>query len=364
MSLPTVQVVTNEQDLLRLRPAWDDLYARAHQPFVSQSFEWVWCVWKNLMHEGPLRCIFIWQDGRLVLVWPAAIVRYHCFWTAEVPLATAGDYIDFLAEMSPESATYAQLAWQNRSRKADFTLISRVRVCSLLHQVLAREEAKPVQHLPARYVDWRQFTDWNAYYRNLSERRSIERRRRRLLEVGNVSFKATDDINEVQALSRWMLHHKQIWLTARGGQSPWVGSKRYQKFLQSIPEELNKSGHMVAFLLLLDDKRVAVTMGVVGTSRLILLHNADDQEFRQFSPQHLLTIRVLEWACERGLIVDFCFGAEGYKVGFAPSNCPVQDYRFPNSKFGELHEFLMSQKSAQKAIRLRRFVRQPSIVRE
>lgn len=363
-SSPRVQIVTEEHDLLRLASVWDDLYARAYQPFVTQSFEWVWCVWKKLMRDGRLRFIFVWQQERLVLVWPAVIVPYHRFWTAEVPVATGGDYIDFLAEMSPESGDFAQLAWQNRSRNADLTVVSRVMVSSLLHEVITREGARPVQSLPARYVDWSQFTDWTAYYKSLSERRAIARRQRRLLERGSVSFKVADEINEIRTLSEWTLRHKEIWLSARGSQSTWVGSKSYEDFLLSIPRELKKYGYIAAFALLLDGGTIAVQICVVGTSRIILLHNADDLQFRQFSPQHILTIRVLEWAYERRLTVDFCFGAEPYKEGFAPGNCPVEDYRVPNSQFGKIHEFLMSQNSAKTAISLRRVIRQLSIVRK
>jgi CelD/BcsL family acetyltransferase involved in cellulose biosynthesis len=363
-SSPRVQIVTEEQDLIGLAPAWDDLYARAYKPFVTQSFEWVYSVWKNLIRHGRLRFISVWQKDRLALVWPAVIVPYHRFWTAEVPVASPGDYIDFLAETSPETPVLARLAWQNRSRNADLTIVSRVRASSLLHQVITGEAAKPLQTQPARYLDWTQFTDWNAYYRNLSERRSIARRQRRLIDLGNVSFKAVDGINEVRTLSEWMLRHKEIWLSAKGRQSTWVGSKRYEDFLQSIPQELKKFGYIAAFGLFLDARTIAVQICVVGMSRIILLHNAYDQEFREFSPQHILTIRVLEWAYERRLTVDFCVGSEPYKNGFAPENCPVEDYRFPNSWFGKLHECLMSQINPKTANMLLRVVRQIRILRK
>jgi CelD/BcsL family acetyltransferase involved in cellulose biosynthesis len=337
-----VQIITNEQDLLRLASACDDLYSRAYQPLVSLSFEWVWCVWKKLMPKGKLRFICIWKRDRLVLVWPAVIVNYHRLWNAEVPVATFGDYIDYLVESSPEAEAYAQLAWENRSRDVDFNLLSHVRVSSLLHKAITKEPAKPLKTLPARYVDWSQFADWTAYYRSRSERRAIARRERRLLEVGKVSFEATVDINEVQAVSEWMLRYKETWLAARGGKSTWVGSKSYEDFLRSIPQELKKFGYVVAFALLLDGRSIAVQIAVVGESRMILLHNADDPEFRQYSPEHILTMRVLEWAYKKRLTADFCFGAEPYKEGYAPENCPVEDYRFPNSAFGRIHEFLMA----------------------
>jgi len=254
----------------------------------------------------------------------------------------AGDYIDFLFEPSPEAETFAKLAWQNRSWKADLALIGRVRVSSLLHRVLAGQAVIPVQSQPARYLEWDQFTDWTAYYRSLSERRSIASRQRKLVERGNVSFEAANEVSEVWKLSEWMVRHKEVWLAAKGGPSPWVGSRSYEKFLFSAPGDLRKDGSIAAFALLLDGRPIAVQICVIGMSRLIRLHDAYDQEFRAFSPQHILTIRVMEWAYERRLAVDFCFGAEPYKKVFLPGNCPVEDYRIANSQFGKLHEFLRS----------------------
>ena len=337
-----VQVVTDEQELLRLAPFWNELFARADRPFVSQSFEWSWCVWKNLMKGARLRCIFLWEGDRLVLVWPAAIVRHHRVWAAEIPIATPGDYVDFLAERSPAAQAYARLAWQRRYRKADLTLIGRVRESSLLHQLITSLAVRPVQRQPARYVDWDQFKDWPAYYRSLSGRRSIASRQRRLLERGSISFKETDTTEEIQLLSAWMFRHKEVWLAARGGGSPWLGSKSYERFLLSVVQELRRYGRIVAFALLLNDQVIAVQICVVGMARLIRLHDAYDEDYRKFSPQHILTVQVLERAYERGLIADFCFGAEPYKEVFLPANCPVEDFRIAISQFGRMHEFARS----------------------
>jgi hypothetical protein len=126
--------------------------------------------------------------------------------------------------------------------------------------VIKKQGAKPVQSLPARYIDWSQFPNWAAYHRSLSERRAIARRQRRLLERGSVSFEVADEINEVQNLSEWMLRHKETWLSVKGRQSTWVGSKSYEEFLLSIPRKLKKYGYMAAFALLLDGRAIAVQL--------------------------------------------------------------------------------------------------------
>jgi hypothetical protein len=248
------------------------------------------------MRNGQLRFIFVWRDDKLVLVWPAVIVSYERFWTAEVAVAGGGDYVDYLVEDSPQAGCYAQLAWQNRSRRADLFVLSRIRVNSLLHQVIAAQLRKPYLCLPGRYVDWSDYRDWAAYYGTLSERRGIARRRRRLEEHGRISIQVARERDEIRALIEWMFRNKEVWLANRGAKSPWVGSKDYERFLHAASGELKTHGYLAAFAIRLDGKTIAVQVCLVGTSQIILLHNADDQQFRQFSPQHVLTVYVLEWA--------------------------------------------------------------------
>jgi CelD/BcsL family acetyltransferase involved in cellulose biosynthesis len=278
----------------------------------------------------------------LVLIWAAAIVRTHRLWAAEVPIVSGGDYVDFLAEKSSEAEAWAALAWGKRSTEVDLTLLSRVRISSLLYRVLTEKAMAPSQRTPARYVDWDQFANWAAYYKSLPERRSIASRQKKLSERGKVSFRIVEEVNELWDLSAWMLRHKQAWLAARGGTSPWVGSNKYERFLRSVLSEVKQYGHINAFVLLLDDRTIAVQICIVGMSHLTRLHDAYDEEFRAFSPQHILTIPVMEWAYERRLTVNFCFGAEPYKKVFLPLDCPVADYRILNSPFGRLYELLSS----------------------
>jgi CelD/BcsL family acetyltransferase involved in cellulose biosynthesis len=217
---PRIQIVTVQGELQRLAYAWDDLYRRACKPMIIQSFEWIWCLCNKLMRNGQLRFIFVWRDDKLVLVWPAVIVSYERFWTAEVAVAGGGDYVDYLVEDSPQAGCYAQLAWQNRSRRADLFVLSRIRVNSLLHQVIAAQLRKPYLCLPGRYVDWSDYRDWAAYYGTLSERRGIARRRRRLEEHGRISIQVARERDEIRALIEWMFRNKEVWLANRGAKSP------------------------------------------------------------------------------------------------------------------------------------------------
>ena len=158
----------------------------------------------------------------------------------------------------------------------------------------------------------------------------------------------------MRELVEWMFRNKEVWLEKRRAKSPWVGSKDYERFLHAASGELKTHGYLAAFAILLDAKPIAVQVCLVGASQTILLHNADDQQFRQFSPQHILTVHVLEWACAQQLTVEFCVGSEPYKAAFAPADWPIEEFCIPNSLSGKLHEFIAAMKSTQGAAFLRR----------
>ena len=251
-----------------------------------------------------------------------------------------------MLKKSSEAEAYARLAWENR-KGMDFTAIERVRMPSLLHRVLTERANVPTQSTPVPYVEWDQFANWDAYDKSLTGRRTMAKMQRRLRERGNVSIRVIEAVEELQDLTTWMLRHKEVWLKARGGGSPWLGTKGYEEFLLSICS-VKQSGHMIGFALLLDDRQIAVKTCAVGKSYLICLNDADDVEFRPLSPQHMLTISIMQWAYERRLNVNFGWGGEPYKKVYLPLDASVVDYKIVNSPFGRLHEVLRSTKDVLK----------------
>jgi len=295
------------------------------------------------MRGEHLRFIFVWYQDRLVLVWPGMITRHNRFWKAEVPVATNADYVDFLAEDSPEAESFARLAWQNRALDAHLMVVGMVRVTSLLHKVLTSQGARPIGHTtPAYFVEWHGVKNWNAYYQNIIGRKDMDRRRRRLFERGKISFRSAEDLDEFCAACDWMVQQKKIWMKEKGRRAAWGDTERYEGFLRTIRQELKTFGQMAAFTLLLEDKPIAVAICIVEASRIIHLRGAYDPEFRMFSAQHLLTLHLLEWGYERNLSADFCCGTDPYKKAFAPSYCSVEDFAIPNSLFGRVGAFVIS----------------------
>jgi hypothetical protein len=42
----TVEIVKDPKVFQTLQPDWDRLFQRSDRPYLSQSFEWTWCVWE------------------------------------------------------------------------------------------------------------------------------------------------------------------------------------------------------------------------------------------------------------------------------------------------------------------------------
>ncbi len=87
------EIVTEAEDFRRLRGDWDDLFRRAANPDVSQSFEWVFAAWEAVARprSGRLNIVVLRENGRAVLIWPLAVYRHRRYWRAVHPILPSED---------------------------------------------------------------------------------------------------------------------------------------------------------------------------------------------------------------------------------------------------------------------------------
>ena len=84
-----LEIVTDVQRLLSLKPHWDDLCHRSIDYNFSQSFQWCLASWTIMIlpQQRRLYCLVGWLDNRMVLMWPFVKVR-HGLWSMLRPLAS------------------------------------------------------------------------------------------------------------------------------------------------------------------------------------------------------------------------------------------------------------------------------------
>ena len=73
-----LEIVTDVQQLLSLKPHWDDLCHRSIDYNFSQSFQWCLASWNIMVppQQRRLYCLVGWLDNRIVLMWPFVNVRH------------------------------------------------------------------------------------------------------------------------------------------------------------------------------------------------------------------------------------------------------------------------------------------------
>jgi CelD/BcsL family acetyltransferase involved in cellulose biosynthesis len=351
---PEIGLVADEAGLHALEQDWDDLFRRAASPRLTQSFEWSRAVWQTILRpagDKRLHCVTIRRDGRLVLILPMVLAPLHRFWTAAVPLGTQGDYTDVLVEASDDAPALISMVWRafEESRVSDFVFLDRVREDCLLFQVLKARSFETFEIQPAPYTRWRNYADWNAYWRSRSPatRSNIDRRHRRLAELGQVSFRIIDDPEEHRAAIAWMMAHKKSWRDEKNKRpAPWLESRDYEHFLSSGIDSFKKAGRLAVFALYSGDRLIAVQINRVDAVGVESCHITYDLEFSKYGPGQILHKFSLEWAFNNRVPCDFLFNHSKTKMDFSTGICEVHKFRLVMSRRGRIHEQLRAAKAS------------------
>lgn len=309
-----VEVVTDAQALIGLQPEWDELYARAGAPYLSQSFAWCRCAWETMARPRGARlfCIVVRREGRLALVWPLVVIRRRRFWRAVTALGGVEDYADLLIEEAPDRADLVTIAWQalRDHCRADLVHLARVRVDTPLYEVLIRAGGRAIEVQQAPCLTWDGHGDWQSYWLSRSRkfRSDLDRRQRRLGDAGAVSFEMAAGERCSEAV-RWMFRRKEEWRTRKGiGHSSSIGVPQYEQFLARMPAHLGRVGNLVAFSLCVDGELIATQITAVTEAAVEAMHIAYDPRYARFHPGLILSRYVVAWACERRLPYDFRAG--------------------------------------------------------
>jgi CelD/BcsL family acetyltransferase involved in cellulose biosynthesis len=198
-----VGLVTDESGLRTLKPEWDDLYRRSADRHYSQSFDWCWCGWTTVAKPRgrKLLCLVATDANRVVLIWPLVVDR-RALWSAARPLGSeTTEYSAVLVEDGAEADARMDLAWRalKETSGCDVLQVPFVRDGSALHRLIAAQRAFSFTEVfTISTVDWRESPTWEAYYRSLDKKHRLDigRRRRRLMESGNVAFAAAVDADQ------------------------------------------------------------------------------------------------------------------------------------------------------------------------
>jgi CelD/BcsL family acetyltransferase involved in cellulose biosynthesis len=337
------ELITSEAGFAALEPEWTRLAAAVPDAFLAQGFAWCWAGWRTTAQpRGRRLAIFtVREGGRLVLVWPMARVwRGLC---AElIPLGSeATDYNPLLVAPSPRAGAYvrAALAMIRQEARGGLVAVPLLRadhpaagVIAMAPKVLARDV------LPAPHIEIGGPAGIAAYEQAMSKnlRRGIERRRRRLEELGTVRFEVITDPSEFAALLDWTIAAKAKWLREHALQSPFLEDPHYREFWLDMQRAGGTDRQVCGIALKLDGKTIAAKVVALTPSRLEGFLTTFDAEFARFSPGQILLLDSLRWCAQNGLDYDFRIGDEAYKWDWTDCSVKVTSYVLPLGRAGQL----------------------------
>lgn len=164
---------------------------------------------------------------------------------------------------------------------------------------------------------------WQAFYgqqRSKSTRKDLERRRRRLGDLGQLQFQRHQQREDIQSVfpklfelyeKRW----EQKYLTIS------FAGPRERDFYPAMALDFARQGRLDLVTLELDGRVLAFSLGVLHNHRFTWLITAHDPDYAKYFPGELMLVQVLESVFNRGDIEEFDFtrGEESYKYKWADS---------------------------------------------
>ena len=324
--MANVKVLETVADLSALREEWEELASRCPEHRLSQRYRWAAVAWRTVAapRGRRLHILTLRSGGRLVGVWALVSHLDKGLRVVRQLGAESSEYTEPLVEPGPHQGEWFERLWKAVRPLGDLLFMPHVRSDSPLARLTGRfclrcfvdNELNAPQILRAAYPDW------EAYLATVttSHRSNLRRKRRRLSDLGKVTFRR--EVTPVDpATIDAILAHKQSWIERRGYNNEWLAQREYRDFLCAMTSDPQAPGSLCLFLLCVDDTPVAFQIDAVDDRRIEGLIGCQDPAWGRYSTGELLLQDSLQWAFQHNRDIDFRIGDESYKSAWARLDC-------------------------------------------
>jgi hypothetical protein len=247
------------------------------------------------------------------------------------------EYSGVLVEAGPEADQRLLKGWNMLCRYFDKITLPYVKMGSPLHRVIVANKFTPrsVQVWSTPHVSWDGYQDWESYSRFLKQdfRAELRRKRRRLIEHGNLSSELVQDRDRFAFVLDWIFRLKTDWFARTNQTSVWRDTNIYKNFLIAVAQT-KAIKQIKVFTLKVNDEIIAARFCRISKLRVENVISTFDPAYGTYGPGQLLYEDILRWAFERRLDCDFRLGDQPYKQSWANSTSQATTYQFVNSMRG------------------------------
>jgi CelD/BcsL family acetyltransferase involved in cellulose biosynthesis len=168
---------------------------------------------------------------------------------------------------------------------------------------------------------------------NTRLRRELKHVRRQLADVGPLNFYRVEAAEREQ-LDRFYELEASGW---KGQQSSAIICKQIRPFFDEIAESTARFGYFTLYVLELKQKLIAAQYGFTYRSCYYSVTVAYDEDFKEFSPGHLIIEEILRDCCTRGIrVFDTTGQNQEWKMRWTKQSRPLNHYFIFRGPMGRL----------------------------
>jgi CelD/BcsL family acetyltransferase involved in cellulose biosynthesis len=342
-----LRLVTDRAAFDALEADWNALFERAGRGTqVFQTFNWNWH-WCNHYLDTPsvgapslsLAIVTGRRAGRLVMVWPLAMVRVAGLSTLVWMGAPVSQYGDVLMEDGPDAEALLRSAWSfvTKQLRPDLAWLRKIRDDAVIAPLLSELGAVVTQRLAAPYVDLARAGDFEAHLQRRSARFRKKQRAmaKRLAALGCVGYEQCSGGRRARDRAKRAIALKRAQLQESAIVSPAVTDPRMAAFFADAAEGRGRPAGLHVMSLASNGDLAAVNV-FVGCKDRAALHIATyDLRFEKASVGALLLERTAAQVFADGFrTFDLLAPAEPYKLRWADGVVGVNDWAVPLSPKG------------------------------
>lgn len=314
-----VEVVEGLDSLRALEKEWRRLFEENPEAYAGSGFDWCRGSAEALAESfgKTVLCVVIRDQQRFVQVWPWVLGRRKRLWREATPLNGLVSGLSLPLVISGDRGSgLIRTALEAIGSRCDLLHIPRVPDDSLLRPVLdGLGGFENIGEFRTSEVRFKDYPDWDHYRlsRDAAELRDLRRRRRRLLEAGNVSLEAVLETSRCPDAIDWILEHKRAWAHSRNRANPVLHTEAYRQLMLRAAASRGSAEGTLVSTLALNGRLIAGMISQVDRARIGFMVSTYDPNYSRFAPGQLLYEDMLRWACERRLTAEFRIGGEAYK---------------------------------------------------
>ena len=330
------ETLNSWKDVLREARMWLDLERRATDISPFQTWGWTHAWIRHFGQENeqchPFVIVARDRDGSPLALLPLQLDRHvgmrRITWLT-MPALQYGGLLATPMTRERLAAVLDGFLEILHLQSADFVSLPLLPPALLEKFGAACSTFQVVDHTATFRVNLSAFENWRAFELQLkpSARRARKKRLNRLKREGNVSLVVHPAGSVPEELLVRALAWKSAWLEERGLADSLPNHPAFRGFLHALlahPGQEDERGRWLAAALLLDERPLALDVGMALDGVFHAWFSAYDPAYSRFSPGKVALWLMLQWCMENGLqVYDMLANPAPYKIDWANEKQPL-----------------------------------------